>query len=497
MSANSQLTWLQANELSPTLRRNQLLPTGVCGMFGLAAFAHSLWTSQLRFPSFTFLTHLLALGLSLIITITLAVRAVALIFTHGYIPSPIWHSLLPHEGARPSMEDDIGVALIKLGTACIETTQFSGLRNELAPVEDAQPTVRVNVDGCEMIGAKLRNSGGFDTRIDKIEVPELRDPNAENPYVTQMARFWAACGALAYNIFWTTLLSTWVGRDIYRLTWRMYQGRWWYGPRRWAFWRRAAWEAPPRRFLPPEPPLLIAWAIAKARHQAIARLRGGLVPPPTTEPTIEHEIEDDLQGWTYDQVLRGEVELEDDDDDDWRSEGTSASAEDVSDGEGEDDGEAPLYRDLVRAKSPADGAGEEIQPILLAHLTYKSSSPLTRRRYARILSGPSGPGTSAASTPTRAMSTATSTTTPDPLHDAILARQGETSGAKSDEWDEERRRSCVICMVQTRDVILWPCRCLLMCSDCRESLAARLSAKDHACPNCRTKVEGYSRIYVP
>ncbi|BEJ14052.1 hypothetical protein CspHIS471_0312260 [Cutaneotrichosporon sp. HIS471] len=477
----TELAWLQINELSPTLRRNQLVPTGVCGTFGLAAFTHSLWTQQLRFPSFTFLTHLLALVLSIIISCTLVVRAITLLFTHGYIPSPILQSLLPHEGALPSIEDDIGVALLKLGVACIESTQFSGLRNELASIKEAQPEIRIGGDGVEMIGVKVGN-GGFGTRIDKIQAAELRDPNAESPYLIQISRFWAACVLLVRNIFWTTVLSTWVGRDLYRLTWRMYQARWWYGPRQWTFWRTGAWD-PPRRHTGSEPPLLIAWALAKRRHRALERMRGlRVVPPP--EPTI---AEATGQDWTYDQVLRGEVEVADEDDDDWTSDGSVVSAE--SESEDEED-EAALYRDLVRGKSPMEG-GEAIQPILLAHLTSTSSSPLTRRRYAQIMSSPSGP-----STPSRALTTAT-TPSLDPLTDAIVARQSETRDVQRDEWDEERRRSCVICMVQTRDVILWPCRCLLMCSDCRESLAARLSAKDHACPNCRTKVEGYSRIYVP
>ncbi|CAK9780648.1 hypothetical protein CC85DRAFT_262417 [Cutaneotrichosporon oleaginosum] len=477
----TELTWLQINELSPRLRRNQLVPTGVCGSLGLAAFTHSLWTQQLRFPSFTFLTHLLALVLSIIIGCTLAVRAITLLFTQGHIPSPVLQSLLPHEGALPSTEDDISIALLKLGVACIESTQFSGLRNELAPIKETQPQVRINGDGVEMVGVKVGN-GGFGTRIDKIEAMELTDPNAESPYLVHITRLGAACVFLARNILWTTILSTWVGRDIYRLVWRAYQARWWYGPRQWTFWRSEAWEAPPRRY-GGEPPLLLAWALAQRRKLALERMRGIRIAPPP-EPTIAEATD---ESWTYDQVLRGEVEVEDDDDD-WRSEHSDASGE--SDLEDEED-EAALYRDLMRAKSP-DEDGEAIQPILLAHLTSTSTSPLTRRRYAEIRSGPA----SAPSTPTRALTTATAPSL-DPLSSAIAARQEDMRGVQRDEWDEERRRSCVVCMVQTRDVILWPCRCLLMCSDCRESLAARLPAKDQACPSCRTKVEGYSRIYVP
>ena len=59
--ADNQLTWLQAIELSRTMRRNQIVPTGVCGVLGLSHFVYALSTSPLRVPSFTFLTHLVRL----------------------------------------------------------------------------------------------------------------------------------------------------------------------------------------------------------------------------------------------------------------------------------------------------------------------------------------------------------------------------------------------------------------------------------------------------
>jgi hypothetical protein len=61
--ADNQLTWLQAIELSRTMRRNQIVPTGVCGVLGLSHFVYALSTSPLRVPSFTFLTHLVRLFL--------------------------------------------------------------------------------------------------------------------------------------------------------------------------------------------------------------------------------------------------------------------------------------------------------------------------------------------------------------------------------------------------------------------------------------------------
>ncbi|KAJ2235786.1 hypothetical protein IWW45_002318 [Coemansia sp. RSA 485] len=52
---------------------------------------------------------------------------------------------------------------------------------------------------------------------------------------------------------------------------------------------------------------------------------------------------------------------------------------------------------------------------------------------------------------------------------------------------------CVICWANARSVMLRPCRCLCLCNDCRQALAARNF--DH-CPCCRRAVSGYSRVYA-
>ncbi|KAG2363403.1 hypothetical protein BDR07DRAFT_1404277 [Suillus spraguei] len=59
------------------------------------------------------------------------------------------------------------------------------------------------------------------------------------------------------------------------------------------------------------------------------------------------------------------------------------------------------------------------------------------------------------------------------------------------------RRNCVVCTVEPRQIICWPCRCLAVCDDCRENLASRSSASTHTCPCCRRSVDGYSKIYIP
>ncbi|KAG7906556.1 hypothetical protein KL905_002452 [Ogataea polymorpha] len=54
--------------------------------------------------------------------------------------------------------------------------------------------------------------------------------------------------------------------------------------------------------------------------------------------------------------------------------------------------------------------------------------------------------------------------------------------------------NCVICHVNARQVILWPCKCLAICESCRVSLFVR---NFNECVCCRSKVDGYSKVYIP
>ncbi|ODA80527.1 hypothetical protein RJ55_03486 [Drechmeria coniospora] len=53
---------------------------------------------------------------------------------------------------------------------------------------------------------------------------------------------------------------------------------------------------------------------------------------------------------------------------------------------------------------------------------------------------------------------------------------------------------CVVCQSSPRTIIIWPCRCLSLCDDCRISLAMNNFDK---CVCCRREVMSFSRIYVP
>lgn len=53
---------------------------------------------------------------------------------------------------------------------------------------------------------------------------------------------------------------------------------------------------------------------------------------------------------------------------------------------------------------------------------------------------------------------------------------------------------CVVCQCTPRTIIVWPCRCLSLCDDCRVSLAMNNFDK---CVCCRREVISFSRIFVP
>jgi hypothetical protein len=53
---------------------------------------------------------------------------------------------------------------------------------------------------------------------------------------------------------------------------------------------------------------------------------------------------------------------------------------------------------------------------------------------------------------------------------------------------------CVVCQSAPRSIIVWPCRCLSLCDDCRVSLAMK---NFETCTCCRCRVSSFSRIFVP
>ena len=500
------------------------------------------------FPSFTFLTHLLALFLSVVIIITMMCRALSFLFTYGYVPSPVLTSLIPKSESLPSLYDDFGMTLLKLGVACMETTQWSGLKNELAGVETkAGPYVQLTAAGSELgrrggsaavdhndAGAK----GGFATEITDIDVAKREEPDAGNDYGRLHRRL---LFAIWFNLIGLALWGLFLcpgGRRLYDGAIHLYNRRWWYGPRQWRVWRREAW-ATPAHFAQPaarRQRLIEGQRRAAAGFYQAAANAGGVGGGRTWDvdnpdmlgrarqvvdavedtlrqnqkqrhssgrqsgmasPNVFEVDEHDVLSVPYHQYLRGEVEMDDDEDegDEWVPR------------DGYEDGWATESEADVE---PASADEDDEDDVLLAHVNYTSASPLTRRQYAALRQSPSSSSTPrpASSTlryrsnasPTPQPSTSTSlTVNPHTLQPAqvqepslqIVAMQRRIAALEADkgrdEWDDDRRKCCVVCTVEARDTIFWPCRCLAVCNECRENLAERLSAKDHMCPCCRKK----------
>lgn len=82
------------------------------------------------------------------------------------------------------------------------------------------------------------------------------------------------------------------------------------------------------------------------------------------------------------------------------------------------------------------------------------------------------------------------------LEHIILSRRGNEGVTQNHANSNSGKEClpCVICQSSSRTIIVWPCRCLSLCDDCRISLAMNNFDK---CVCCRRDVMSFSRIFVP
>ncbi|KAI0538077.1 hypothetical protein GGR58DRAFT_469430 [Xylaria digitata] len=159
--------------------------------------------------------------------------------------------------------------------------------------------------------------------------------------------------------------------------------------------------------------------------------------------------------------------------------------------------------DLARLLHPQSPEERHEAHALAAHLN--SDRIVTRSQYARmqhnqrgrlLLSSPSG---------RRRFNQGRMTyeEQADLLEQLILSRRAEVQRREEDadihhgdynEGEAEAGPLCVVCHIAPRKIIVWPCRCLSLCDECRVSLAMNNFDK---CVCCRREVISFSRIYVP
>ncbi|BGP57656.1 hypothetical protein JCM8202v2_005300 [Rhodotorula sphaerocarpa] len=171
--------------------------------------------------------------------------------------------------------------------------------------------------------------------------------------------------------------------------------------------------------------------------------------------------------------------------------------------EASDAGGASAYS---AAAAGATFSPEELAPYLLAHhLSSDRAGPLTRRRYrALVPGGPSASSGAAQDGGVSALSTAIDRRRGEVLR---TAREAASEGGSVAQWMEDERekwrdgrsRFCVVCTVEERTVVLWPCP---LTERTTSSVfdgdgAGPGGSSGQLCPTCRTPVQGFSRIYVP
>lgn len=166
--------------------------------------------------------------------------------------------------------------------------------------------------------------------------------------------------------------------------------------------------------------------------------------------------------------------------------------------------------DLARLLHPTNPAEREEARTLSAHL--QNEGIMTRSKFrqmeqlqrTRILATP-GSGILqpvAPSTTSNRNAKLSSDEEERLLEQLLLSRRQETAAAMraSTSWEEggsgfgSDGPQCVVCQSSPRTIIVWPCRCLSLCDDCRVSLAMNNFDK---CVCCRREVISFSRIFVP
>ena len=174
----------------------------------------------------------------------------------------------------------------------------------------------------------------------------------------------------------------------------------------------------------------------------------------------------------------------------------------------------PEFRDtsqnLARLLDPRTLEDRQEAKILSHHLR-SSTRPLTRAEFRRrvlrektqILT-PSHSTSSGVGTPSNTESSDKEETL---LEQIILSRRAANTSSSSSSTEEAAKSwkeggegmgaggpQCAICRCSPRTILVWPCRCLSLCEDCRVNLAWNNFGN---CVCCRRDVVAYSRLYVP
>lgn len=441
---------------------------------------------------------------SSIVFITL--RGLVQLITEGRLTKDVFG----HPSALPHRDDDFLFALIKYGATTLETTAMKGLNNEVSMLSCPPATyVELHSGSSSAASAGTLGTGQVSAIHPAYQRPQryiAADPwNNEVRLVKPVTEAVTEVDPMSKNA--STRRELWRFCKAVYLVWQVY---------------------------------IIGFVASKTGVRKLAvgtsrvarSLRAVGVAPESAEQAKRRREEQDHRPEKKAEAQMAGVEQDDPEDSDYEPEEVSSDSDDGSDDSDSIDvgGEADLILRqrsrlhqhaepgelVIRARSPhsrestpAYSQLDEVQglldepdqhellPVLIAHLQSpakgQGSSPLTRRRYRAITMGAQGGSTDADAD--MALTTAIAARR-QAVNDPNIARQSD------EHWDDTTFRAastCVVCCAEQRSIVLWPCRCLALCNDCRAELAARSNSQGGSsiCPCCRTQIQGYSRILIP
>lgn len=341
--------------------------------------------------------------LCFVVFLSLSLNALTQLLLEGAVTRPLFGHV---ETLMPKVDEDFGVVLIRLSTASLEVTSAAGLGNEVGGVTSTNLAKHMHTQDQGMLEIDRAGVVSIAPAFDRRGRKRLRKRGFANEIGNvkpkmQRADSWADA---MVNIQWLKALGTFfltVVKVSIQLSKRV-------------------------------------WAIVRNKGRSRDSHIQEAAQNPPADVNEDEDAMDDAE--VFRRFLHGDTFSDDDDDfeptqstaQDIEQESGSTPSEDGDDADDADGEAVQLYADLSQEAATSASA-----PLLLAHMT--SDSPLTRRRYRKLVSEP------------RREESA------DEWDEFVSERRHVKALMKEDE-SSESRRNCVICTVEPRDIICWPCR---------------------------------------
>ena len=406
---SSQLSMIHFVGVKQSWSNQRLIPTTICSMLTLIHFHSVLWFSPTSYPLLNYVSCIFDSTLILVILVAFSLN----ILTQLLLEGSVTRLFVGHAASlMPKWDEDFSSVLLRLGIASLEATSVAGLGNEVSGISLAEHSeavkyqvqygeVEMNRAGVSSITPATEGHEGRRTRMEGFsnEIRRVRvGPSSQSDPLVDTTWF-TECKRFGYAV-------ARFGLGCGRMMGRILRGQ-------------------PVFLQPPAP--------YGGQDQRLGVQSASASQENGTEDTASAHQD------IYERFLSGEV-LSDDDEEFSPSSNSVPQHDDDNNGSGSDtpDDEVDtlaLYADLSTTASSSATAS-----LLLAHMTDTSSSPLTRRRYRNLVSGQTD-GAGHEKSEWEAFTDSKS---------GKVSQQGPSNN--------ESRRNCVICTVEERQIICWPCR---------------------------------------